>query len=261
MGKLTGRVKRQAQTVEGKLQAAFEAASQQAESLNSKNTATEGGETRYALNEKFSQQFDDWLKKKTDNKGAGSFLVGTTSDALKSIGVSDYEIYWRKAKIAKIMNEHPAMTADVIKSVPNVLEHPILVMQSQTVANRITLFGETVDAEGKPVLAALELSPQNKQGEIQDFAVIASAYGKNNAQQLIDNSDILYVDQNKKRTDGWLRLLRLQLPSRLANYDSIGSITLVNRDVNGNLSFGDGSGKTAMQEAFSKAEEKTRYSL
>lgn len=261
MGKLTGRAKRQAQTVEGKRQAAFEAASQQAESLNSKNTATAGGETRYALNEKFSQQFDDWLEKKTDNKGAGSFLVGTTSDALKSIGVADYEIYWRKAKIAKIMSEHPAMTANVIKSVPNVLEHPILVMQSQTVANRITLFGETVDAEGKPVLAALELSPQNKQGEIQAFAVIASAYGKNNAQQLIDNSDILYVDPNKKRTDGWLGLLRLPLPSRLANYGSIGSITLVNRDINGNLSFGDGSGKTAMQEAFSKAEEKTRYSL
>lgn len=254
VGKLTGRAKRQAQTVEGKLQAAFEAASKQAESLNNKNTATEGGETRYALNEKFSQQFDDWLEKKTDNKGAGSFLVGTTSDALKSIGVSDYEIYWRKAKIAKIMNEHPAMTADVIKSVPNVLEHPILVMQSQTVANRITLFGETVDAEGKPVLAALELSPQNKQGEIQDFAVIASAYGKNNAQQLIDNSDILYVDPNKKRTNGWLGLLRLQLPSRLTNYGSIGSITLVNRDVNGNLSFGEGSGKTAMQEAFEKAQ-------
>lgn len=261
MGKLTGRAKRQAQTVEGKRQAAFEAASKQAENLNNKNTATEGGETRYALNEKFSQQFDDWLEKKTDNKGAGSFLVGTTSDVLKSIGVADYEIYWRKAKIAKIMSEHPAMTADVIKSVPNVLEHPILVMQTQTVANRITLFGETVDAEGKPVLAALELSPQNKQGEIQDFAVIASAYGKNNAQQLIDNSDILYVDPNKKRTDGWLGLLRLQLPSRLANYGSIGSITLVNRDINGNLSFGDGSGKTAMQEAFSKAEERTRYSL
>lgn len=261
VGKLTGRAKRQAQTVEGKLQAAFEAASKQAESLNSKNTATEGGEARYSLNKDFSRQFDEWMDRKPGAAGGNSFLVGTTSDALKSIGVSDYEIYWRKAKIAKIMNEHPAMTADVIKSVPNVLEHPILVMQSQTVANRITLFGETVDAEGKPVLAALELSPQNKQGEIQDFAVIASAYGKNNAQQLIDNSDILYVDPNKKRTDGWLGLLRLQLPSRLTNYGSIGSITLVNRDVNGNLSFGEGSGKTAMQEAFEKAKEKTRYSL
>ena len=164
--------------MEGKRQAAFEAASKQAESLNSKNTATEDGEMRYALNEKFSQQFDDWLEKKTDNKGTGSFLVGTTSDALKSIGVADYEIYWRKAKIAKIMSEHPAMTANVIKSVPNVLEHPILVMQSQTVANRITIYGETVDADGTPVLVAMELKPQDKKGEILDFAKIASAYGK-----------------------------------------------------------------------------------
>ena len=69
VGKLTGRAKRQAQTVEGKLQAAFEAASKQAESLNSKNTATEDGETRYALNEKFSQQFDRWINDK-DEQGA-----------------------------------------------------------------------------------------------------------------------------------------------------------------------------------------------
>ena len=49
VGKLTGRAKRQAQTVEGKLQAAFEAASKQAESLNNKNTATEGGKARFSL--------------------------------------------------------------------------------------------------------------------------------------------------------------------------------------------------------------------
>ena len=49
-------------------------------------------------------------------------------------------------------------------------------MQSQTVVNRITMFGETVDADGKPVLAAVELSPQNKQGEVMDFAVVASVY-------------------------------------------------------------------------------------
>lgn len=49
VGKLTGRARQQAQTVEGKLQAAFEAAGKQAESLNNKNTATEGGETRYSF--------------------------------------------------------------------------------------------------------------------------------------------------------------------------------------------------------------------
>lgn len=259
MGKLAGGAKRQAQTVEGKRQAAFEAASKQAESLNSKNTATAGGEARYSLNERFSQQFDRWINDKDEQgrlKTGGYFNVGTTSEALKSIGVKDYNIYWDKSKIAKIMGKHSGMTAEVIKEVPQILEHPILVMQSQTVANRITIYGETVDADGTPVLVAMELKPQDKKGEILDFAKIASAYGKNNAQQLIDNSDILYVDPNKKRTDGWLGLLRLQLPSRLANYGSIGSITLVNRDINGNLSFGDGSGKTAMQEALFKGGRK-----
>ena len=264
VGKLTGRAKRQAQTVEGKLQAAFEAASKQAESLNSKNTATEDGETRYSLNEDFTRQFDDWVNdrdKKGNLKTGGYFKVGTTSEALKSIGVNDYQIYWDQSKIAKILSKHPEMTADVIKNVPQILEHPILAMQSQTVANRITIYGEVMDAEGSPVLVALELRPQDKRGEILDFAKIASAYGKRNAQNAINTSEILYVDPNKKRTDAWLEALRLQLPSGLTKYGSIGRVTYVNRDVNGNLSFGEGSGKTAMQEAFEKAKEKTRYSL
>lgn len=264
VGKLTGRAKRQAQTVEGKLQAAFEAASKQAESLNSKNTTTEDGEARYSLNEDFTRQFDDWVNDR-DEKGnlktGGYFKVGTTSEALKSIGVNDYQIYWDQSKIAKILSKHPEMTADVIKNVPQILEHPILVMQSQTVANRITIYGEVMDAEGSPVLVALELRPQDKRGEILDFAKIASAYGKRNAQNAINTSEILYVDPNKKRTDAWLEALRLQLPSGLTKYGSIGRVTYVNRDVNGNLSFGEGSGKTAMQEAFEKAKEKTRYSL
>ena len=257
VGKLTGRAKRQAQTVEGKLQAAFEAASKQAESLNNKNTATEDGETRYALNEKFSQQFDDWVNDKDEQgrlKTGGYFNIGTTSEALKSIGVKDYNIYWDKSKIAKIMGKHTGMTAEVIKEVPQILEHPILVMQSQTVANRITIYGETVDADGTPVLVAMELKPQDKKGEILDFAKIASAYGKKTIQNAINTSEILYVDSNKKRTDTWLDALRLQLPAGLTKYGSIGTVTYVDRDVNGNLSFGEGSGKTAMQEAFEKAK-------
>lgn len=51
VSKLTGRAKRQAQTVEGKLQAAFEAASKQAESLQNRQTDGTISETRYAVKE------------------------------------------------------------------------------------------------------------------------------------------------------------------------------------------------------------------
>lgn len=51
VGKLTGRAKRQAKTVEGKLQAAFEAASKQAESLQNRQTNGTIQGTRYAVKE------------------------------------------------------------------------------------------------------------------------------------------------------------------------------------------------------------------
>ena len=255
-GRLTAAQQQEFSELEGKAEQMaqlLEASLARAETQS--GAAQTGGGNRYYLNADFGRQFDAWLQRKGNRyPGSGRLLVGTTSDALKSIGVADYKIYWNTGKISKIMQEHPSMTARVIKSVPDVLEHPILVMQSQTVANRITLFGETIDADGKPVLVALELSPQSKSGQVQDFSVIASAYGKNNAQRLIDTSDILYIDPDKNRTDHWLGLLRLQLPSRLTNYGSIQSITLTDRDVNGNLIFGDSGGKTAMELAFERAK-------
>ena len=211
---------------------------------------------RAMLDATFEKRLDQWLKHKDGSKGATRLHVGSTSAALQSIGVQDVEIFWNTAKLAKIMQEHPEMSAQVLKQVPQVLEYPILVMQSQTRANRIVLFGEVLDDAGKPVLVAMELQPQNKAGEVMDFAVIASAYGKGGAQQLIDASEILYIDPDKKRTDRWITLLRLQLPSRITSYGPIGTITQVERDVNGKIAFGETEGKTALQLAMERARTK-----
>lgn len=53
VGKLTGRAKRQAQTVEGKLQAAFEAASRQAKTLQAEGSNDTMGATRYFAKGKY----------------------------------------------------------------------------------------------------------------------------------------------------------------------------------------------------------------
>lgn len=205
------------------------------------------------LDATFDKKLDQWLENKGSQQSPRRFHVGTTSEALQSVGMAAGDIYWDAAKIAKIMQEHPEMSARVIKQVPQVLENPILVMQSQTRANRIVLFGEALDDAGKPVLVAMELQPRNKAGEVMDFAVIASAYGKGGAQQLIDTSEILYIDPDKKRTDRWFSQLRLQLPSRLNSYGPIGTIAQVERDVNGQIAFGETEGKTAMQLAMERA--------
>jgi uncharacterized protein YjbJ (UPF0337 family) len=66
VGKLTGRAKRQAQTVEGKLQEAFEAASKQAESLQNRQTDGTIQETRYAVKEGMDDGRENEIGGRTD---------------------------------------------------------------------------------------------------------------------------------------------------------------------------------------------------
>ena len=77
----------------------------------------------------------------------------------------------------------------------------------------------------KPVLVSLELLPTKKRGAtILDFTLIKSAYSKNALQQYLNENSILYIDPNKKRTDSWLSLTRLQLPFGENRYGPIRKI-------------------------------------
>lgn len=69
VGKLTGRAKRQAQTVEGKLQAAFETASKQAESLQNRQTDGRMQETRYAVKEDVDDGRENEIGGRADTGG------------------------------------------------------------------------------------------------------------------------------------------------------------------------------------------------
>ena len=80
---------------------------------------------------------------------------------------------------------------------------------------------EAIKYHDDPVITAIEL---RSDGEIKDYTVVTSAYEKD-LDYLISNSDILYLDPNKKRTDNWLQQLGLQLPSLVTQYGSIGKIT------------------------------------
>lgn len=189
----------------------------------------EAASMKYSLNPDFARQYDEWDKKRFNF----SFVIGTTSKALQSIGVKDRRITWDASKIIRIREKHPQMTDTVIKQVPNILENPIVVMQSQQKGSRVTMFGELFDAKGSPVLAVLELTPTSGRGLILNEIKLASAYGKDtNPQRLLDTSRILYVDPNKNRTNAWLRVSRLQLPLHANQLGSIGMVSYADTDVN-----------------------------
>lgn len=182
---------------------------------------------KYSLNPEFEEQYDQWDKKDPRWK----FKVGTTSEALKSIGMPDKKIVWDSSKIIKIKAKHSGMTDSVIKQVPHLIEFPVLVMKSKQSDSRITMFGEIYDRNGKPVLGVIELQP-TQNGILMDEFKVASAYGKDHAQRFINSSEILYVEPNKNRTHTWLRRTRLQLPVGLNQYGPIGSIARTEEDVN-----------------------------
>lgn len=160
-----------------------------------KNITHDEGDVKYSIRKEFAGEYDTWDKKQPEKH----FVVGTTSEALKRVGVEDREIIWDASKIIKIKIKHKNMTDSVIKQVPNILDNPILIMNSISHKSRLTLFGEVYDNAGKPVLAVLELSPTTANKILLDEIKIASAYGKDSAQSLINRSNVLYVDSNKKK--------------------------------------------------------------
>jgi len=192
---------------------------------------------RLQLDEHFENEVDKIDLKATWSK---RIRVGSTSEVLQSIGVKDQNIYWDSGKIRKILTKHSAenfaagvddsiMTKDIIKQVPQVLENPVIVLHSDTgvnadYASRIYMFGEVYDKTGKPVDVSLELLPTNNKGLELDNIMVTSAYGKRNVQGLLNRDQLLYIDPNKKRTDTWLAVNRLQLPLRISKYGSIASL-------------------------------------
>lgn len=110
--------------------------------------------------------------------------------------MKDQTILWNAGKIRKILSKHSdGMTIDIMKQVPQVLEHPVVILhsneeigaqQGKNYGGRIYAFGEVTDAKGKLVSVSLELLPTRKSGLVMDNIVITSAYGKSNVQNALN---------------------------------------------------------------------------
>ena len=113
------------------------------------------------------------------------------------------------------------------------------------------LFDDYEDSgNDEPVLVSVELLPTNQQKtRILDLSVITSAYGHSRLQRYLNENSILYIDPNKKRTNNWLSLNRLQLPLGENQYGSIRRITYTD----GKVKIQNSIHMTQMQEKMFKA--------
>ena len=253
------------QTLEQAAGAEASVASAEASTETNKNAAQNiGGVKRQAWNAlEFGEEVQQWYDNTTSQERLDSpefFRVGTTSEALKSIGVRDGILIWGKSKMEKTLLDHAGegIDLDVIKQVPDITERPVFVLKSKTVPGSIVLFGTVETKTGRKMLATVSLTPGMGKNLNVDLSVITGAYSRRNNQMrnMLMSSEILYIDgsEENERTNEWLKQLGLQLPSRTPNVGSVGSITYAEDDVKI-------SGKT-WEELFGKdsaPESKTQF--
>ena len=178
----------------------------------------------------FAKEVDEWLKNTTRKqrlRDNGRFRVGSVFRVLKLIGLKGLDVYFGKSKMQKIYDKHPEMNWGLLKDVPQIVEDPVIILDSATRNDSLVLLGNVYTKNGIPIMIALLVDPKNKTGEIQDYNVISSAYAKTiqKYQIMLSHSKIRYIDPNKNRTDAWLSKLGLQLPSQTTKYGSINKIT------------------------------------
>ncbi len=208
--------------------------------LGMRNPLQQALSVQYSIDENFINNYNKWVENGRPDRQ--TLTVGKTSEALKSINVKDQEIKWDTSKINASLKKHKYLNDGILKQIPNLLENPIIVMQAKEFDSRITMFGEVYDTDGLPIMAVLELLPTNRQGTVVlDEIKLVSTHSRKDkgnvssmaqTQNLINESDIYYVEPNKKRTNTWLKLNRLQLPLSVTKYGPIKMITYPKGNVN-----------------------------
>ncbi len=189
---------------------------------------------RYSIDENYERDIDDW-----DSRGRPDgevFILGETGDVLQGLGAMEQDIFLRSEKVKAILQEHPEMTLDEIRRIPEVLDDPVLIAKSAGGSrsgrnSRLTIIGNLRAQNGRPVMAVLDLRPVEGRLLVDDMQKINSAYTRDNASNYLRRSEILYADKN--RTIPLLRSAGLTIASRrLLRDGSMGSITYDGTEVN-----------------------------
>ena len=218
------------------------AARDQRDGIRAMRSNQDGEKPAYAINREYAAELDAWTR--AGMPAGETFELGSTGPVLQGLGAIESDIYMQGDKITKILSDHPEMTIEELKKIPEILEDPVLVLASRNAGRkkantRLVVFGSIKAKNGKPVLSVLDIRPKEKGFIINDAQKVTSAYTKTgtfrktaeeNGREFLRNSDILYADE--KRTAAVLRSMGFYMPIELLRNGYIGSISYSGRFVN-----------------------------
>lgn len=201
---------------------------------------------QYSISKSYQRDLDTWEE---EGRPDGEvFILGATGDVMQGLGAMEQDIYLRSEKVNTILREHPEMTMEEIRRIPEILDDPVLVLKSRNRIGRddntrLVVFGTVKAKNGQPVLTVLDLRPRENRLIIDDMQKVNSAYTRDNAESYISGAEVLYADENRtipllktirkmNRDDSSSDRLAHTGPIGLLRNGSMGSITYGNNSVN-----------------------------
>ncbi len=138
--------------------------------------AAHGQESMFSRSAETKDNYEKRIDELFSDKKAGR--VGVTvlnkSDVLDLLGYGGKPIVLQESKVIQGMDKHPEMTADVWKNIPDWIENPVAVFQSDTVSDRLVFVAPEMVA-GVPVIVIVEPDAQIS-GSLNAHLMI-NAYG------------------------------------------------------------------------------------
>ena len=197
--KLTGVEKKQAQTAEGKLTAALEAAAKQAENLETnKNAAQTDGETKFSIKRTSQMTLAQQLKMFYDGKMASSdaFYFGETPAALNIAGLDVLPLAFTVSDFRKSSKGKHNVPRRVWKNLHSSLETALFSFRQ---GDRIGIMTGDIDGDGKPLLVGIE---RNVSMDRTPVNAIRSVYGLDNPGPWLQNQikagkELVLLDREK----------------------------------------------------------------
>ena len=206
--------------------------------VQSRAAQVDGGR-EWSAEKGFSEQVDDVLAG-THNPRLDLY-VAQTPKYLVDLNFSEGPLLMRNSKVSEILEKHPEISEKTLKSLPAILQNPLLVLKSKThPAESVVIITEVLTTKGEIVVPIWI----NQEGTYLDVNFnensantnfVASSYGRN-IKSLLDyanaNDGFLYQSEDIEKVRHLLARNGLQLPTPLRISDSDINIPQKTQDVN-----------------------------
>jgi hypothetical protein len=136
--------------------------------------------------------------------------LGSTPKIYLPLGLPDLQLIMTQDVLRKLVSKHN-LTITLIKRLPELLNNPIMILQSATEKGSVVAVIDALDFNGFFVIAAIHPDRQHKQHKVN---IIASIYGKSRLgwfDEQIKAGRLLYLDKEKAlllSRSAWLQLPR-----------------------------------------------------